>query len=201
MSKRWRQLQETLTQVSGLLDQLERRTEKMETILMVREPSSMAAADAYDGLRKQVVTAVTERLTHLAQLVQLDAALSHGVDADSLLRLVRDWVEQASLARITDPDHANRELLFVMVEDLGGPTEILEPAYMDTVTGRVIHQGRARRAAPPAGADAAGSPSAPHGAEQPAAGIGGEPQNGDAPDSLGPLVSADQAATTGEGTQ
>lgn len=136
------QLQETLDRVCGLLDQLERRTEKMETILMVREPSSMAAADAYEGLRKQVVSTSTERLTHLAQLVQLNSALSHGTDADTLGRMVRDWTEQASVLEITDPVAPNSDLMFVMVEDLGGPIQVLEPAYVDGVTGRVIRQGK-----------------------------------------------------------
>lgn len=150
MRKRWRQLQATLDSVSQHLDQLERRAEKMETILMVREPSSAAAADAYEGLRKQVVTAVTERLSHLAQLVQLDAALAHGADAEYLTKVVSGWLEQASLARVADPAHPDQDLLFELVEDLGGPVEVLEPAYVDAVTRRVIRQGRARRAARPA---------------------------------------------------
>jgi hypothetical protein len=149
MRKRWRQLQATLDQVSQHLDQLERRAEKMETILMVREPATSAAADAYDGLRKQVVTAVTERLAHLAQLVQFDTALAHGADRDYLTRTASAWLEQASLARVCDA-RTDQDLLFELVEDLGGPLEVLEPAYVDLVTGRVIRPGQARRGARPA---------------------------------------------------
>ncbi len=144
MSKRWRRQQETLSQITDLLDRLERRTEKMEVVLMVREPSSTAAADAYEGLRKQVVTAVTERMAHLAQLAQLDAALDHDADPASLARIVRGWVEQASLTRITDPGHPDGGLLFVNVDDRGVRPELLDPAYVDAVTGRVIRQGRIR---------------------------------------------------------
>jgi hypothetical protein len=168
------QLQETLDRVCNLLDQLDRRTEKMETILMVREPASTAAADAYEGLRKQVVSTSTERLTHLAQLVQLDAALSHGADADALGRMVREWAEQASVVTVTDPGAPNGDLLFVMVEDLGGPVEVLEPAYMDGVTGRVIRQGQIRRTAgvapvEPGSGRADGAPPSPgrHGRARP----------------------------------
>ena len=154
MTKRWRELQASLDRVGQHLDQLDRRAEKMETILMVREPSAPVAADAYEGLRKQVVTAVTARLTHLAQLVQLDAALAHGADRDYIARTVSGLLEQASLARVTDTNRADQDLLFELVEDLGGPVEVLEPAYVDLASGRVIRPGQARRAASPATAAA-----------------------------------------------
>jgi hypothetical protein len=150
MRTRWGRLQATLDRVGQHLDQLERRAEKMETILMVREPASTAAADAYEGLRKQVVTAVTERLTHLAQLVQLDAALSHGADREQIARTVSGWLEQASIARVAEYGGGDQDLLFELVEDLGGQAEVLVPAYVDIVSGRVIRQGQARRPAPAA---------------------------------------------------
>jgi hypothetical protein len=146
MTKRWRELREAIDRIARQLDLLDRRAEKMEVILMVREPSSGAAAEAYEGLRKQVVTAVTERLAHLSQLVQLDAALSAGSSTESVAKLVRGWLEQASLAQVGDPNHPDRHMLFEMLEDLGGDVQVLEPAYVDTVTGRVIRRGSARRA-------------------------------------------------------
>jgi hypothetical protein len=146
MTKRWRELRAAVERITGQMDQLDRRTEKMEVILMVREPTTSVAAEAYEGLRKQVVTAVTERMAHLAQLVQLDAALTAGTHADEVGKLVRGWVEQASLERVVDPEHPQRDLLFEMVEDLGGRPEVLEPAYVDAVTGRVIRRGSIRRA-------------------------------------------------------
>jgi hypothetical protein len=150
MRNRWRELHQQLSEIAGLLDRLDRRVEKVETIVMVREPGSVAAADAYEGLRKQVVTAVTERLAHLAQLVQLDAALASGASTDAVARLVAGWVEQASLAKITDPERPDSDLLFEMVADLGGPLEVLEPAYVDTATGRAIRRGQVRRGQPAA---------------------------------------------------
>jgi hypothetical protein len=146
MTKRWRELRAAVERITAQIDSLDRRTEKMEVILMVREPSTSVAAEAYEGLRKQVVTAVTERMAHLAQLVQLDSALTAGADADSVGKLVRGWVEQASLERVADPEHPQRDLLFELVEDLGGRHEVLEPAYVDAVTGRVIRRGSIRRA-------------------------------------------------------
>jgi hypothetical protein len=148
MMRRWRELREVIDRISRQLDQLDRRAEKMEVILMVREPTAGAAAEAYDGLRKQVVAAVTERMAHLTQLVQLDAALTAGTDADAAGKLVRSFVEQASLERVADADHHDRDLLFELVEDLGGRPEVLEPAYVDAITGRVIRRGSIRRIGP-----------------------------------------------------
>ena len=145
MRKRWQELHDKLSEIASQVDQLDRRAEKVETILMVREPGSVAAADAYEGLRKQVVTAVSERLTHLAQLVELDAVLAAGASAETVVKMASGWAEQASLAKITDPGHRDSDLLFDLVEDLGGPLEVLQPAYVDAITGRVIRRGQARR--------------------------------------------------------
>lgn len=151
--KRWRELREVVDRIAGQLDQLDRRAEKMEVVLMVREPAAGVAAEAYDGLRKQVVAAMTERMAHLQQLVQLDAALTAGTSADVVVKLVRGFADQASLSRVSDAEHPDRNMLFELVEDLGGRAEVLEPAYVDTITGRVIRRGTMRRAAPPAPAD------------------------------------------------
>lgn len=146
--KRWRELREVVDRIAGQLDQLDRRAEKMEVILMVREPAAGVAAEAYDGLRKQVVAAMTERMAHLQQLVQLDAALTAGAGTDVVGKLVRGFADQASLSRVTDAEHPERNMLFELVEDLGGRPEVLEPAYVDTITGRVIRRGSMRHAAP-----------------------------------------------------
>jgi hypothetical protein len=147
MMNQWRELWKVIDRVSGQLDQLDRRTEKMETILMVREPASGAAAEAYDGLRKQIVAAVGERTAHLKQLAQLDAALTAGASADVVAKLVRDFADQAALERVKDAEHPERDLLFETVEDLGGRYEVLEAAYVDAKTGRVIRRGSVRAAA------------------------------------------------------
>jgi len=153
MMRRSRELREVIDRISRQLDQLDRRAEKMEVILMVREPAAGAAAEAYDGLRKQVVAAVTERMAHLTQLAQLDAALTAGTDADTAGKLVRGFVEQASLERVTDADHRDRDMLFELVEDSGGRHEVLEPAYVDAITGRVIRRGSMRQVGPPGQSD------------------------------------------------
>jgi hypothetical protein len=145
MTRPWQRLLAELGETRKLIDGIDRRMEKVEVVLMVREPSSTVAADAYEGLRKQVVTAVTERWAHLAQLARFDAALAYGADGAALQKMVDEWLDQARLVRVTDPRDPNAALLFQLVEDQGGPLEVLQPAYRDAITGRVVQQGQARR--------------------------------------------------------
>jgi hypothetical protein len=165
--KRHTELTATLEDIRKLMDQLDRRVEKMETILLVREPSSTAAGEAYEGLRRQVVSAVSERITHLTQLAQLDHALAYGASQVDLRCLLDQWLEQAALVRTTDPAGPHGETAFELVEDGGGPLEVVDPAYVDGVTARVIKLGRARRTPPARSAEV--GPASQHAVETPAA--------------------------------
>jgi hypothetical protein len=132
----FRSLHERIGELSHKLDLIER-------VLMVREPGSVKAADAYEGLRRQA---------HLAHLAQLDAAVRRGATTEALRGLLRDLMQQAGLQTIDDP--AQRDA-FEVVEGKGDQLEVLEPAHVDGGTGRLVRQGRAR-----ATAAAVASPSA-----------------------------------------
>jgi len=165
------QLQEALEDLADAFEKMDRRAERMETILMVREPGSTAAADAYDGLRKQVVSAITERLAHLSQLVQFDAAIRNGAGADVLGKMVAGWCESAGLMIVNSADSApaDVDILFELVEDRGGPLEVIEPAYVDTASSRIIRHGRSIRRSPVA-------PAVPPAAGPPAEALSGQPE-------------------------
>ncbi|HEU5026962.1 MAG TPA: hypothetical protein VFV01_18740 [Spirillospora sp.] len=145
--RRWARLEKTLDEVGGRLDQVERHQDNIRTILTVQNPGSQVAADAYDGLRKQVVSAMAERLAHLTQLVQLDAALAQQASPDVLGKLVRGWLEQSNLVKVADLDHPDADVIFEVVAADGGEPALLSPAYLDGISGRVIRQGRVRCAA------------------------------------------------------
>lgn len=177
---RSKQLADQLASIHRLVDKLDRSVERIEIVTVVREPNSALAADAYNGLRKQVIAAAGERNAHLYQLAQFDAALRAGATPDELATFVREWMGQASLDVVDDPDHPDAFEL-VGPEDAAG-REVVRPAYVDRVTQRVVRAGVAKRvpepepepehvlaangAAPasdePAAGDA-GSPSAPEG--------------------------------------
>ena len=145
------------------MDKLERSAEKMELILMLHEPGSAAAADAYDGLRKQVTATVTDHIAHLAQLVQFEAAIRHGADLELLKKMVAGWCESSGLEIVGYPETLDAQFLFELVDDQGGELEVIDPAYVERSSGRVIRFGRARRAAFEAPSDAplTGDPPAP----------------------------------------
>lgn len=135
----FRRLYEQLSGLSHKLDLIER-------VLMVREPGSVKAAEAYEGLRRQVVAAVDQRQTHLAHLAQFDVALQRGESAEDLSRLVGDFFQQAGLLRVDDPMHTDA---YEVVGGKGDHLVVLAPAYVDASTGRLVRQGRARAEAHP----------------------------------------------------
>ncbi|MCD0447616.1 hypothetical protein LO762_00165 [Actinocorallia sp. API 0066] len=127
-----------------LLSIVDGRSSLVFDALTLQNPGSTVAAEAYDGLRKQIVAAMSERAQHLVQLVQLDAALARGVDAEGLRPLVGEWIEQARLVRIDDPAHPRAAELFTALDEGDGPVEVVTPAYVDGNTDRVVRAGEVR---------------------------------------------------------
>lgn len=141
-------------QIDGRLQNLERDSEVMKTVLIVKEPGTPLAANAFDGLRKQVLAASGERRSHLTQLVQFDTALRRGVSVDDAQVLVHDWLEQAGVQLIWKaPENLPLRDLFEVApeaQDLSADAlEITDPAYVDS-SGALLRLGRARpRPGPP----------------------------------------------------
>jgi hypothetical protein len=144
---RGREIAGVLHRLQQLVDQLDRRMERIETVVMVREPQTPMAAEAYEGLRKQVINAASSRMNHLTQLTQWDAAIRHGAGTQDLTDMLDSWFEQSGLERVTDagPGELDRYFEFVGARS-GGPVEVMAPAYVDSVTGRVVRLGRVRPA-------------------------------------------------------
>jgi hypothetical protein len=140
-----------LREVSDRLRQLEHDADLIKTVLVVKEPETVHAANAYEGLRKQVIAATGERRTHLAQLAAMAVAVARAASVDDLRPQVRDWLQQAGVVEIrTLPEGALPQDLF---EDLDGGSlegvtalEVWEPAYVDGNTGALLRLGRARAA-------------------------------------------------------
>jgi hypothetical protein len=146
MTKRRRleALEARLKTIEQLVDKIDRSLERIEIITVVREPNTALAADAYNGLRKQVIAAVGERTSHLHQLAKFDGALRTDADLDGLRSLVREWMSQASLEVVEDPSVDAFER--VGPEDAAS-TRVLRPAYVDAITGRVVQGGLVERVA------------------------------------------------------
>lgn len=121
--------------------ELEHKLDLIYTALVVRDPGTSMAAEAFEGLRKQVIAGATARNAHVAQLAEFDVALRRGASADDLLKLTAQWLDQAGIVRADDPTH--REAFESTVAP-GVPVEVDIPAYVNIVTGQIVRQGRLR---------------------------------------------------------
>jgi hypothetical protein len=141
LNEHLKSLYQQLSGMSRDLGDLSHKLDLIERDLLLRDPGSAKAADAYEGLRKQVVAAVSERQAHLAHLAHLDAALHRGESAEELQLLVGEFLQQAGLLRIDDPRHPEA---YEVVDGDGENLVVLAPAYVDATTARLVRQGRAR---------------------------------------------------------
>jgi len=120
---------------------LEHKLDLIYTALVVRDPGASIAAEAFEGLRKQVIAGATARHAHIAQLAEFDVAIQRGASLDDLAKLTSQWLDQAGVARFYD--HAQREAFESTIAP-GTPVDVEVPAYINTVTGQLVRQGRLR---------------------------------------------------------
>ncbi len=120
---------------------LDERLANIEGMLLLKDPGAARAAEAYEGLRRQIVGASAERITHLVHLAQFDAALHAGESAGALALLAADLLAQAGLERCDDPTRAGA--FDIAPGDEGGELRVVEPAHVEAHTGRVVRRGRA----------------------------------------------------------
>lgn len=133
-------------QLDHQLTAITRQLDSIYTALVIRDPGTAVSADAFEGLRRQIIAGAQERMAHLVQLTEIDVALRAGADHDTLTRLVGSWLRQAGVVTVITTD---KELCFEPVAG-EGPWEVQIPAYLDEATGRIIRQGRLRQAPVPA---------------------------------------------------
>lgn len=129
----------TAHRLAAQLDRIEDRVKTIEVAFLVSGPNNPVVAEAYNGLRQQVVMAAAERRAHLAQLADFAAAIADGATSPELGRLVDEWMRQHSLVAV-GPDRAPDAYDVVG----NGPVLRVErSAYVDAHTGAVVSLGRA----------------------------------------------------------
>jgi hypothetical protein len=147
-----RKTNELLQDALARLARLEHEAELMRTVLIVKEPGSALAADAYNGLRKQVVAAAAERRSHMVQLATMAVAVHRATSVSDLVPQVQEWMAQAGVVELHGaPRGWQAQDLFEDLEGNGlagaGDIDVVEPAYVDSKTEAVLRLGRARRSA------------------------------------------------------
>lgn len=134
------------------LEQIERRLEIIETILLLRDPGGARSAEVFEGLRSRVEAVAGERRRHLLDLVELHREVSRKAEQapDGDAAAVLATIEQA-LSREGVKSHGREgdkyvpQLFEIMGERPSGDglvTRVHSAAYVDTQTGEVISQGR-----------------------------------------------------------
>lgn len=129
-------------ETNHLLITMERRLELIYTALIVRDPGTSLSADAYEGLRRQVVASASARRQHVAQLAEFDVALRRGASTEDLVNLVSQWLDQAGIKRVEDPTVAE---VWETTLPSGVIGEVDMPAYVDRQTNMMVRQGRLRQ--------------------------------------------------------
>lgn len=131
------------------LDRIEVLLQRLDSAVVVRDPGSARAAEAFDGLRKSVIQASKSHRVHVAHLVALDESIRSGGTLDLVRLRVAEYLRELGVERLETPEVSEA---FDIVGDSDGDLEVLEAAIIERFDdGRisVLKVGKARRVAPP----------------------------------------------------
>jgi hypothetical protein len=139
------EIADQLAEVSDRLRELEHAAELIKTVLIVKEPNTVRASEAYDGLRKQVIASASERRAHVVQLVTMAVAVRRATTVEDLHPQLAEWLQQSNVQTVWQVPPGERPAnLFDIEEEVGERAmEVLEPAYIDLQTGTLVRLGRA----------------------------------------------------------
>lgn len=125
--------------LAGHTEQILMLLNRIEAALVVRDPGNARSAEAYDGLRKQVIAGANERRRMLVMLTQLNGALGAGASSADVHSLVQEWMGQAGLQPISAPVTPE----FFDITGAGTDLKVLSPAWVDASSGMVVTRGTA----------------------------------------------------------
>lgn len=124
-----------------------------------RVPKALEAAGADEAppsgalamaVRRAVLDEFRTRAQFAGRLAEIDALLwsRAGDSREAVNGAMTAHLRELRLLRVTEPEESDR---FVVTEGEGDAFELLSPAYVDEMTGKVILAGQLRRVASPAG--------------------------------------------------
>ncbi|MFD3465699.1 hypothetical protein ACFY7Y_18485 [Streptomyces virginiae] len=114
----------------------------------IGEMSSSSALAA--AVRRAVLDEFRTRAQFTGRLAEIDALLRSraGGSSEAVESAMSTHLRELRLLRVTEPEESDR---FVVTEGEGDAFELLSPAYVDELTGKVVLAGQLRRVAAPAG--------------------------------------------------
>lgn len=127
------------------LENIEILLQRLEAAVVVRDLGNAHSADAYDGLRKQIIQSGKNHRIHLAHLISLSDSLQRGADIDLITDRVNDFLSELGVMRMSNTDFLD---LFEVIEGEGSALECIEPAIVEKLDNQTvvpIKLGKARR--------------------------------------------------------
>ena len=121
------------------LETLNERLHTIEIATLVSGPNNPVVAEAYEGLRKQVIISASSRRAHLTQLATFADAVASGANSEELGNLVREWMRQHGLRSVTPTERPD---VYDIMGD-GTVLQVLRAGYVDEQTGAVVALGQA----------------------------------------------------------
>ncbi|MEU2097119.1 hypothetical protein ABZ741_35555 [Streptomyces globisporus] len=105
------------------------------------------------AVRRAVLDEFRTRAQFAGRLAEIDALLwsRAGDSRETVGGAMTAHLRELRLRRVTEPEESDR---FVVTEGEGDAFELLSPAYVDELTGKVILAGQLRRITGPAGVKA-----------------------------------------------
>jgi hypothetical protein len=131
------------------LNRIEVLLQRLDSAVVVRDPGSARAAEAFDGLRKSVIQASKSHRIHVAHLIALDESIRSGGTIELVHLRVGEYLRELGIERLADAGHPEA---FDIVGDGEGDIEVLEAAIIErTDDGRVsvLKVGKAKRTVRP----------------------------------------------------
>jgi hypothetical protein len=94
---RGKRIEEKVDQVAQLL-------QRVDAGIIVRDPATAYAAEAYEGLRKHVQFASQQQRIHLSTLIGLLDDIAAGATLETLTLRIRDRLSESGVTEVLDPE-------------------------------------------------------------------------------------------------
>jgi hypothetical protein len=158
------------------LSELNHRLDMIQTVLLVSNPDSPVAADAYEGLRRTVIQSLSATKALYAAIAQLDAVAASTDEVDAVRVKLNELMTQYGIRRIDR--YEDRPDAFERIGS--GPSYVAtKPAYVASAETPPVMMGVAESAEEPGHTNEIQDPTTTATADDPdrptAAGSGAEP--------------------------
>jgi len=125
---------------------IENLLERLDAAVVVRDPGTTKyAAEAFDGLRKQIIQSGKNRRIHIAHLISLSDSLDRNASVELIRDRVNDFMSELGLVKLSD---TGDRTLFEIAEGDGFELECVLPSIVepDDDGGFILHRkGAAKR--------------------------------------------------------